>query len=221
MGLPGSPGINFSLVGYLLLWTSLNIHCQYFSLSLTFSVFISSLIIFLLIIVAVFLFICSYFQSGYFLILVPRSFLQFSSATQSCLTFCDPMDCSPPGLPVHHQLPELAQTHVHWVGWCHRTISSSVVPFSCLQTFPASGSFPMSQFFASDGQSIGVSASTSVLPINIQDWFPLGWTGWISLHSKGLWKVFSNTTVQKHQFFCAKLSLYSKSHIHTWLLEIL
>ena len=86
--------------------------------------------------------------------------------------------------------------------WCHPTISSSVVPFSShLQSFPASGSFPMSQFFTSSGQSIGVSASASVLPMNIQDWFPLGWTGWISLQSKGLSRVFSNTTVQKHQFF--------------------
>ena len=92
--------------------------------------------------------------------------------------------------------------------WCHTTISSSVIPFSShLQSFPASGSFPMSQFFASGGQSIGVSASASVLPMNIQDWFPLGWTGWISLQSKGLSRVFSNTTVQKHQFFCAQLSL--------------
>ena len=92
--------------------------------------------------------------------------------------------------------------------WCHPTISASVVPFSsCLQSFPASGSFQMSQYFASGGQSIGVSASASVLPVNIQDWFPLGWTGWISLLSKGLSRVFSNTTVQKHQFFCAQLSL--------------
>ena len=85
--------------------------------------------------------------------------------------------------------------------WCHPTISFCVIPFSCLQSFPASGSFPISQFFASGGQSIGVSASASVLPMNIQDWFPLGWTGWISLQSKGLSRVFSNTTVQKHQFF--------------------
>ena len=92
--------------------------------------------------------------------------------------------------------------------WCHPTISSSAVPFSSrLQSFPASGSFQMSQFFASGGQSIGVSASISVLPMNIQDWFPLGWTGWISLQSKGLSRVFSNTTVQKHQFFSAQLSL--------------
>ena len=92
--------------------------------------------------------------------------------------------------------------------WCHPTMSSSVVPLSsCPQSFPASGSFPMSQFFTSSGQSIGVSASTSVLPMNTQDWSPLGWTGWISLRSKGLSRVFSNTTVQKHQFFWAQLSL--------------
>ena len=104
--------------------------------------------------------------------------------------------------------------------WCHPTISSSVVPFySHLQSFPASGSFQMSQLFASVGQSIGVSASISVLPMNTQDWSPLRWTGWISLQSKGLSRVFSNTTVQKHQFFGAQLSLQSNSHIHIWLLE--
>ena len=104
--------------------------------------------------------------------------------------------------------------------WCHPTISSSVVPFSsCLQSFPASRSFPMSQFFPSGGQSIGVSASASVLPMNIQDWFPLGWTGWASLLTKGLSRVFSNTTVQKHQFFSAQPSSQSNSHIHTWPLE--
>ena len=92
--------------------------------------------------------------------------------------------------------------------WCHPTISSSVIPFSsCLWYFPTSGSFQMSQFFTSGGQNIGVSASTSVLPMNIQDWFPLWWTGWMSLLSKGLSRVFSNTTVQKHQFFGAQLSL--------------
>ena len=104
--------------------------------------------------------------------------------------------------------------------WWHPTISSSVIPFSShRQSFPASGSFQISQFFASGGQSIGVSASISVLPMNIQDWFPLGWTGWISLQSKGLSRVSSNTTVQKHQFFGAQLSLWSNSHIHTWPLE--
>ena len=91
--------------------------------------------------------------------------------------------------------------------WCHPTISSSVVPFSsCLQSFPASGSFPRSHFYASGGWSIGVSASASVLPMNIQDWFPLGWTDWISLQSKGHSRVFSNTTVQRHQLFSAQLS---------------
>ena len=99
--------------------------------------------------------------------------------------------------------------------WCHSTISSSVFPFSsCLQSFPASGSFQMSQFFTSDGQSIRVSASASVLPMNIQDWFPLGWTGWISLLSKGFWRVFSKTTIQKHQFFGAQLSLWSNTHMY-------
>ena len=103
--------------------------------------------------------------------------------------------------------------------WCHPTISSSVVPFSsCPQSFPASGSFQMSQLFASSGQNIGVSASTSVLPMNTHDSSPLGWTGWISLKSKELWRAFSNTTVQKHQFFCAQLSLWSNCHIQTWLL---
>ena len=103
--------------------------------------------------------------------------------------------------------------------WCHPTISSSVVPFSHLQSFSASGSFPVSQFFVSGGQSIGVSASASGLLLNIQDWFPLRLIGWISLQSKGLSRVFSNTTVQKHQFFSAQLSSQSNSHIHTWPLE--
>ena len=104
--------------------------------------------------------------------------------------------------------------------WCHSTISPSVIPFSsCLWSFPASGSFPVSQFFAWVGQNIEASASASVLPITIQDWSPLGWTGWISLQSKGHSRVFSNATVQKRQFFRAQLSLWSNSHIHTWLLE--
>ena len=104
--------------------------------------------------------------------------------------------------------------------WCHPIISFSVVPFSsCLQSFPASGSFPMSQFLATDGQSIRVSTSASVFSMNIQDWFLLRLTGWISLQSKGLSRVFSNTTVQKYQFFSAQLSLQSNTHIHMWLLE--
>ena len=102
--------------------------------------------------------------------------IQFSSIAQSYPAPCNPRDCSTPGFPAHHQLPDLTQTYVHWVGDAISTISSSVVPFSsCLRSFPASRSFQMSQFFASGGQSIGVSASALVLPINIQDWFPLGW----------------------------------------------
>ena len=133
------------------------------------------------------------------------STVQLSSVAQLCPTRCDPIDCSTSGLPVHHQLPEFTQTHLHWVGDAIQ--SSSVIPFSsCLQSFPVSGSFQMSQFFTSGGQRIGVSASTSVLPMNTQDWFPLGWTGCISLQSKGLKRVFSNTTVQKHQIFGAQLS---------------
>ena len=139
----------------------------------------------------------------------------FSSVTQSCPTLrC--MDGSTPVLPVHHQLLELVQTHVHRVS---DAIKPSVIPFSHFQSFPASESFQMSHFFTSGGQSIRVSALASVLPMSIQDWFPLGWTCWISLQSRGLSSIFSNTTVQKNQFFSAQLSLQSNSHMHTWLLE--
>ena len=103
--------------------------------------------------------------------------------------------------------------------WCHPAISSSVVPFSCPQSFPASGSFQMSRLFASGGQSIGVSASTSVLPKNTQGWCPLGWIDGISLQSKGLSRIFSSIRIWKHQFFSAQPSLWSNSHIHTWLLK--
>ena len=133
----------------------------------------------------------------------PLSSVQFNSVVQSFLTLCNPMDCSMPGLPVYHQFPEFTQTHVHCVGDAiqpsHSLLSPSLPAFNLSQQ--------MSQFFTSSNQNIGVSASTSVLPMNIQDWFPLGWTGWISLQSKGLSRVFSNTTVQKHQFFGAQLSL--------------
>ena len=132
---------------------------------------------------------------------------QFSSVAQSCPTLrsCEPQHARPP---CPSPTPGVHSNSCPSSQWCHPTISSSVVPFSsCPQSFPASGSFPMSQLFASGGQSIGVSASASVLPINTQGWSPLGWTGWISLQSKGLSRVFSNTTVQKHQFFGAKLSL--------------
>ena len=127
----------------------------------------------------------------------------FSSVqTVSHVWLCNAMNRSTPGLPVHHQLPEFTQTPCPSSWWCHPAIPSSVAPFSsCPQSLPASGSFPMSQLFARGGRSIGVSASASVLPMNTQDWSPLGWTGWISLQSKGLSRVFSNTTVQKHQFF--------------------
>ena len=127
--------------------------------------------------------------------------ISFSSVQPlSCVWLCDPKDCSMPRLPCPSPTPraysDLCPSHP----WCHLTISSSVIPFcSHLQSFPASGSFQMSQFFISGGQIIGVSAS--VLPMNIQDWFPLGLTGWIPLQSKGLSRVFSNSTVQKHQFF--------------------
>ena len=122
-------------------------------------------------------------------------------------------------LPCPSPTPRIYSSSCPLSQWCHPIISSSVVLFSCPQSFPASESFPMGQFFKSGGQRTGVSASASVLPMNIQDWFPLGWTGWISLQSKGLSRVFSNTTVQKHQFFGAQLSLETNSHIHTWLLE--
>ena len=143
-----------------------------------------------------------------------------SSVTQSCPTLCDPMNRSMPGIPVHHQLPEFTQTHIHWVGDIIQPSHPLIVPFSsCPQSFPASGSFPMSELFASGGQSTGVLASTSVPLMNTQNWSPLGWTGWISLQFKGLSRVFSNTTVQKHEFFSAQFSSQSNSHIHTWPLE--
>ena len=148
---------------------------------------------------------------------IDYSLQSVSSITQSCPTLCDPMECSTPGFPVHHQLPELAQAHVHSVGDAIQPSHPLSSP-SPLQFSPASGSFPMSTLFASDDRSIGVSVSASVLPMNIQDWFPLGWTGWISLQSKRLSTVF-NTTVQKHQFFWAQPSLWSNSHIRSWLLE--
>ena len=134
--------------------------------------------------------------------------VKFSSVQSlSHVRLCDPMHRSTQGFPVHHKLPEFTQTHAHRVSDAI-PISSSVIPFaSCPQSLPASGSFPKNQIFAWGGQSIAVSASASVLQMNIQDWSPLGWTGWISLQFKGLSRVFYNTTVQKHQFFGAQLSL--------------
>ena len=143
--------------------------------------------------------------------------VQFSHSVVSDLLW--PHGLQDTRLQIHHQLPDLAQTYVHRVGDTSNHLSS-VIPFSsCFQSLPASESFPMNQFFTSSGQSIGASASASVLPMNIQDWFPLGLTVLIPLQSKGLSRVFSNTTVQKHQFFGAQFSLWSNSYIHTWLLE--
>ena len=129
------------------------------------------------------------------------------------------VNCSTPGFPVFHCLLEFVHS-CPLSQWCHPTTSSSVVPFSsCPQSFPASGPFPISQLFTSGSHRIGASASASVLAINIQDWFPLGLTGLISLLSKGLWWVFYSTSTQNHQFFGAQPSSWSSSHIHTWLLE--
>ena len=138
--------------------------------------------------------------------------VQFSSVAQSCLTLCDPMNCSMH--PCTSPTPRVYSNPCPSSRWCHPAISSSVVPFSsCLQSLPASGSFPMSQLFASGGQRIGVSASTSVLPMNTQDWSPLRWTGWISLQYKGLSRVFSNTTVQKASILqCSAFFIVQLSH---------
>ena len=139
------------------------------------------------------------------------------SVNKSCPTPCD---CSSPGFSVLHYLPEIAQTSVHWVSDAIQPSRSLSPPFPlCPQSFPASGSFPMSPLFAWGGQSIVASALASVPPMNIQDWFPLGWTGLISLLSKGLSRVFSSTMVWKHQFFSAQPCLWSNSHICTWLLK--
>ena len=145
-------------------------------------------------------------------------YFQFSSVAQSCPTLCDPMKSQHARPPCPSPTPGVHSDSRLSSWWCHPAISSSVVPFSsCPQSLPASGAFQMTQLFAWGGQNIGVSASASVL--NTQDWSPLGWTGWISLQSKGLSRVFSNTTVQKHQFFGAQLSSQSNSHVHTWPLE--
>ena len=161
--------------------------------------------------------------------------VQFSSVAQLCLTLYNPTDCRMLGLLIHHQLLEFTQAPVHWVGDAIQTSHPLSSPSPAFNLSQHQGLFKwvssshqvakvlefqlQHQFFPSGGQSIEVSASASVLPMNIQDWFPLGWTGLISLLSKGLSRVFSNTTVQKHQFFSSQPSLWSNSHIHRWLLE--
>ena len=140
--------------------------------------------------------------------------VQFSSVTQLCSTLCDFMDCRMSGFPVHHQLQELTQTHVHQVGDAIQPSYPLLSPSP-----PAFSLFQHQGLFQWVSSSHQVGTSASVLPMNIQDWFPLGLTGWISLQSKGLSRVFSDTTVQKHQVFSAKFSLWSNSYIHIWLLE--
>ena len=150
-------------------------------------------------------------------VLLPISTVQFSRSVMS--DSLRPHELQHARPPCPSPTPGVHPNQCPLSRWCHPAISSSVIPFSyCPQSFPASGSFQMNQLFASGGQSIGVSASTSVLPKNTQDWSPLGWTGWISLQSKGLSKV-SCTTIKKHQFFSTQTSLWSNSNIHTWLLE--
>ena len=141
------------------------------------------------------------------------------SVAKPCPTLCDSVDCSTPGSPVlHYLLAWICLNSCPLSQWYYLTISSSAPPLSfCLQYFPASRSFPMSQLFTSSGQSI--AASASVLPMNIKGWFPLGLMGLISFQSKALSRVFSNITIQKHQFFSIQPSLPSNSHIRSWLLE--
>ena len=152
------------------------------------------------------------------LIIIIINSVQFTrSVVPDSLLLHEPQHNKPPCL---SPIPGVHPNPCPLSRWCHPTISSCVVPFSsCPQSFPASGSFQMSQLFASGGQSIGVSASASVLPMNIQDWSPLGRTGWICFQCRELSRVFSNTTVQKHRFFGAQLSSQSNSHIHTQPLE--
>ena len=157
---------------------------------------------------------------NHLIVLIGFLFYCFSSVTQSCSTLCDPMNHSMPGLPVHHHLPEFTQTHVHWVSDAIQPShpwSSPSPPAPSLSQHQSL--FQWVNNFTSDGQSTGVSALASFLPKKSQGWSPSEWTGWISMQFKGLSRIFSNTTVQKHQFFSAQPSSQSKSHIHTWLLE--
>ena len=159
----------------------------------------------------------SFYEASISLIPKPDSSVQFSHALVS--SSLQPYGLQHTRLPCPSPTPGACSNSHPSSWWCHPTISSSIIPFSsCLQSFPTSGSFLRSQFFTSGGQSIGVLASASVLPMNIQNWFLLRLTGLISLQSKGFSRVFSNTTVRKHKFFGIHLSLYSNYHIHTWLL---
>ena len=151
--------------------------------------------------------------------LLSSASVQFSSVAQLCPTLCDPMNHSMPGLPVHHQLPEFTQTHSHRVSDAIQPSHPLLSPSPPAPSPSQHQSFPMSQLFTWGGQSTRVSALASFLPKKSQGWSPSEWTGWISLQSKGLSRVFSNTTVQKHRFFSAHPSSQSNSHIHTWLLE--
>jgi len=145
--------------------------------------------------------------------------VHLSSVAQSCPTFVIPWTAAHQAS-LSIRTPGVYSDSSPSSWWCHPTISSSVFPFSSsLQSLPASGCSPVSQFFTWGARSIGTSASASVLSVNIQDWIPFGWSGWKSLQSKGLSRVFSNTTIQNHQFLCVQLSVQSNSHIHTWLLE--
>ena len=145
---------------------------------------------------------------------------QFTSVSQLCPTLCDPMNHSMPGFPVHHQLPESTQTHVHWVGDAIQPSHPLVSPSPpALNLSHHQGLFKWVSSSHQVAKTLGASASTSDLPMNTWDWFPLGWTGCISLQSKGLSGIFSNITVQKHQFLSAQPFLWSNSHSHTWLLE--
>ena len=147
------------------------------------------------------------------IIALKRASVQFSSITQSCSILCDPMDCEAPQASLSITTPEAYSNSCPLSRWCHPAISSSVVPFSCPQSLPASGSFQMSQFFTSGDQSIGVLASASVLPTNIQDWSPLGWIGWISLQSKGLSRVFSTPQIKSLSSLVSDVK-FCRSHWH-------
>ena len=160
---------------------------------------------------------CIGYYKGILLFYIPV-FIHFSSVAQSCPTLCDPMNHSTPGLPFHHQLPELNQTHVHWVSDAIQPSHPLLSPLFLPSIFPSIRVFSNESALRIRGQSIGLSASPSVLPVNTEDW-SLGCTGWISLQSKWLSRVFNNTTVQKHPFFSTHHSSQSNSPIHTWPLE--